>query len=417
MRIALISVHGCPLAQPGSRDTGGMNVYLREVGRELGRMGVEVDIFTRSHPREEPPRRELGPGVRLIHLAAGEPLTAKEDLYLHLPEFALNLQRFQEREGHHYHLIHSHYWLSGWVGNILKNRWKVPHVITFHTLGEMKTRSGAGGQESQLRLETERQEIAQADLIVANSRREKEDLLRFYGVSPSRVEVVPCGVNADLFHPLNKEQARRTLGLAEPKILLYVGRLDPLKGIDLLLQAAALLEDNQDLRVIIVGGDEQDEKERLRLRLLAQGLGLGDRVTFLGSVTQERLNLLYNAASACVMPSYYESFGMVALEALACGTPVVATRVGALPVAIRDGETGFLLPWHCPEPFAEKLDLLLTSKTLQHGFRQAARASVMGFRWSLVAGRMLTIYRRLIGELQSYTSESPGPLPQCPGAH
>jgi D-inositol-3-phosphate glycosyltransferase len=268
----------------------------------------------------------------------------------------------------------------------------------FHTLGEVKSRSRISEWEPDERIQAEERIAQGADRIVAAGRDEKELLVRLYGARPENIAVVPCGVNLDLFQPVAKGDARKELGLRDDqRILLFVGRIEPLKGIDILLGAAAQLEAEHDFSVFVIGGDNTArEGEMAHLRDLARRLGIAERVRFLGAVDHERLPLFYSAADVCVVPSFYESFGLVALEAMACGTPVVASRVGGLAGTVRDGETGYLIPWRCPEPFAERIELLLGNEELRTAFGTAARETVERFRWANVAEAVLALYREMI---------------------
>jgi D-inositol-3-phosphate glycosyltransferase len=313
-------------------------------------------------------------------------------------EFEEGVVSFAEREGITYDIVHSHYWLSGLVGERLKAQWQVPHVTMFHTLGEIKSRSRITEWEPDERIRSEHEIARKADRIIAAGRDEQELLVRLYGASAEAVSVVPCGVNLDLFQPITRKEARAQLGLADDdRILLFVGRVEPLKGIDILLGAAAQLEGEHDCSVLIIGGDNSaDRGEMAHLRRLTSALGMDGRVSFLGAVDHERLPLFYSAADVCVVPSFYESFGLVALEAMACGTPVVASRVGGLASTVRDGVTGYLIPWRCPEPFAERIELLLGNEQLRRAFGQSAREAVERFRWANVAEAVISIYRELI---------------------
>jgi D-inositol-3-phosphate glycosyltransferase len=305
---------------------------------------------------------------------------------------------FAEREGTTYDIVHSHYWLSGVVGERLKARWGVPHLTMFHTLAEVKSRSRISEWEPDVRIEAEHAIVQQANRIIAAGSDEKELLVRLYGASAERISVVPCGVNLDLFQPVEQRAARRALALREDdRILLFVGRVEPLKGIDILLGAAAELAMEHDCSVLVIGGDSGAQQGEIAyLRNLAARLGIAERVSFLGAVDHERLPLYYSAADVCVVPSFYESFGLVALEAMACGTPVVASRVGGLAGTVRDGETGYLIPWRCPEPFAERIELLLGNEELRRAFGRTAREVVERFRWSNVAEQVIGVYRELI---------------------
>jgi D-inositol-3-phosphate glycosyltransferase len=401
-RVAILSYHTCPVAPLGGPETGGLNVYVREMTRELAERGHHVDIFTRRAgdvPELEPPVVDGHPHARLIHIPAGPPAYVEKSLLpLYVDEFERGVVAFAEREGITYDVVHSHYWLSGVIGARLKERWDIPHVTMFHTLGEVKSRSRISEWEPDERIQAEEMIVQQADRIVAAGRDERELLMRLYGARSESISVVPCGVNLDLFHPIPQDVARRELGLhTDDRILLFVGRVEPLKGIDILLGAATQLENERECRVLVIGGDSSaQEGEMAHLRNLASRLGVADRVSFLGAVEHERLPYFYSAADVCVVPSFYESFGLVALEAMACGTPVVASRVGGLAGTVRDGETGYLIPWRCPEPFAERIELLLDNEELRSAFGTAARESVERFRWANVAEAVLDIYRELI---------------------
>lgn len=396
LRIAVISVHGCPHLPLGRRDTGGMNVYVRELSRELGRRGHQVDVFTRWHEGVVSPVETLGPGARVIHLPAGPADLDKESIHHYLPEFLAHLKRFCREQGLSYDLIHSHYWLSGLVGMELEREWGRPHLAMFHTLGEVKNRARRGEVEPPHRIAAERAIMGQADLIVAATPHEAEEMTNLYGASPQRIVVIPCGVDLELFRPYDQVQARQALGLNGHKVLLFVGRLEPLKGVELLLRTVAQLEERDELEVLVVGGGPQSEEMAARWQEMAASLGLREQVRFLGAVPQERLPLFYSAADIEVVPSYHESFGMVAVEALACGTPVVAFRVGGLKYTVRDGENGFLVSWRCPEAMAERLDLLLGSELLRHSLGQAARDSVLDLGWPLIADKIEDVYCRLL---------------------
>lgn len=386
LRIAMLSVHSCPLGSLGTRDTGGMSVYIRELAVELGKLGHSVDIFTRVHDPNDGQIDELGQNARLIHLKAGDGEEMhKLVLYSYLPDFACNVENFRKLNGLSYDLIFSHYWLSAQVGQELRVWWGVPHIVMFHTLGAVKNSLGIGEEEPELRLETERELIRDCHRVIASTEREKEALLHYYGASPEKIGVVPCGVNRELFQPIDQRLARQELGWRDDRIILFVGRIDPLKGIDRLLEAVACLPDTRGLRLMIVGGDGQSESEIERLHQLARALGIQDLVTFLGLIKHERMPYFYSAADVCVVPSYYESFGLVALESLACGTPVVTTDVGDLRKIIRPGETGYVVASASPTELADKMALILSRPVRDTTSIQSIRASVAHFSWSNIA--------------------------------
>jgi|TARA_Y100000294_G_scaffold178084_1_gene207283 D-inositol-3-phosphate glycosyltransferase len=379
----------------GEKDTGGMNVYVLQLARELARQGTNVDVFTRYHDPNDPKVVQLEEGARVIHLKAGPIDAAKEDLFDFIPEFLGELYAFQRSEDTTYDLVHSHYWLSGRVGMTLSQKWDVPHVTTFHTLAKTKLRARVGEREPMRRVNVESLVMQNVDAIVVSTEEEKQDVVRLYDAVPRKVSVVPAGVDLDLFEPIEKPIAREALGIREKRVILYVGRIERLKGIEILLRSAALVEDIADTRVLIVGGHPENDTEQDRLRALTAELGLQDVVTFTGAVEQAELPNYYNAADAFVLPSHSESFGLAALEAMACGTPVVASRVGGLKTFIDSGETGYLVPWRCPEPFAQRLEMLLANPELKNAMGTAARAKALKMGWGHTADRMLECYSGL----------------------
>ncbi|HUE75538.1 MAG TPA: glycosyltransferase [Chloroflexota bacterium] len=414
-RVAMLSVHGCPLDRLGAREAGGMQLYVRELSRHLGTLGLQVDVFTRLAKPDLPEVVWFGENSRVIHLRAGE--VAPMDKYAilsHLPEFVCSVRRFMEREQLEYQFLHSHYWLSGWVGAALQRSWgrqngqlgdrqprHVPHAITFHTLGLLKNQSGIGDLEDQTRIDVERRLIGNADSIVVSTDHERQALVDLYGAYGPDVQVIPPGVDQERFRPIDRAIARAELGLGDEPVLVFVGRIDPVKGLDTLLRAVALLEDAPDLRLFILGGNgngngnPNGDSEARHLRDLASELGLDSRVSFVGPVEQELLSVYYSAADACVIPSHYESFGLVALEALACGTPVIAARVGGLPSIVQEGENGLLVDRHTPAGFAEAIRLLLTDAPLRARLRSAAPGSIDRFTWDQTAAEIFQLYHYL----------------------
>jgi D-inositol-3-phosphate glycosyltransferase len=401
LHVAMLSVHTCPLAALGGKETGGMNVYVREVSRELGRMGVSVDVFTRSQDPSIPRVVRLGERARVIHLAAGiEAPMARERVYDHLDEFVEGIEAWRIAEAIDYDLIHAHYWLSGSAALALKTRWSVPVLQMFHTLGRLKNRvaRSAAELEPAVRLEEETRIVSEADRIVAANVVERAELLRDYAAHASRIATIPCGVDTDLFTPGDRAEARRRLGLDDRPVLLWVGRIAPIKGLDTLLDTVARLrEGGQEMRLLVVGGDadEPTSGHETSLRQRIARLGLVDSVRFVGSQPQSVLPLYYAAADLTVLPSYYESFGMVALEAMACGSPVIASRVGGLVTTVRDGVTGFLVPDGDVGALAERIETLVTDPELRwrlgrEGVRWAAQ-----HRWPCVAEAVCKEYASL----------------------
>jgi D-inositol-3-phosphate glycosyltransferase len=375
-----------------------MNVYVQQLAVALASRGVCVDIFTRKHSETVPQIQEIAPLVRVIHLPGGAPETPVEGLFPSLPEFSEALLAFQVENGLTYQAVHSHYWLSGWVGQFLTSHWQVPHVLTFHTLSLIKLQSRAGEAEPAQRQLVEQELMASADCIVAFSPHERDAMVRLYQANARTIELIPCGVDLSLFRPLDQQAVREQLGINGEKVLLYVGRLEPLKGLELLLYATAQLETCEQVRVLVVGGGDERDEEADRMRSLAKDLDLDEVFDFVGRVDQQDLPIYYNAADVCVVPSYYESFGLAALESMACGTPVVATRVGGLSTVIQHGRTGYLKSWRCPESFASSLEMIISSKKLQHSMGLAARRRAEGLSWDNVAARIVDVYVALVPE-------------------
>jgi D-inositol-3-phosphate glycosyltransferase len=403
LRICMLSAHSCPVGKLGTKDTGGMSVYIREIACELGKQGHSVDVYTRVHDPQDRQIYELGQNARLIHLRAGEDEEIhKLALYGHLPAFVNNLESFRKRNNLLYDLIFSHYWLSALAGTYLQKLWRVPHITMFHTLGAVKnairegTRPALGEEEPELRIETERNLVQDCHRIVAATGKEKRELVRHYAASSQKISVVPCGVNLEHFRVIGEAQARRYLGLDSEKIILFVGRIDPLKGVDNLIKALSQLCQIPKLKLMIIGGGENSQHEVEQLRKLAHNLEVQNSVDFLGLIKHEELPYFYNAADACVVPSYYESFGLVSLESLACGTPVVATDVGNHRDLIRQGQTGYVIEDNDPHRLANKIALLLLHSKSDAESAQSIRATVERLSWSNIAEAIVKDCRRLV---------------------
>jgi D-inositol-3-phosphate glycosyltransferase len=402
MKVAMLSVHTCPLAAPGGKETGGMNVYVREVARELGRMGVEIDVFTRSQDASIARVVPLGERARVIHLPAGsEAPMPRERVAAHLDEFTQGVEAWRLTRALDYDLIDAHYWLSGVVGLDLRARWSVPMLQRFHTLGRLKNRVArlAGEREPESRIREESRIVGAADRLVAANEVERAQLVREFGADPRRVASIPCGVDTDLFRPGASAEARAALGLDAGPLLLYVGRIAPIKGLTTLLDAVARLAARlPGLRLLVVGGeaDEPVDGHEIRLRRRIDALGLGEAVRFVGAQPQHALRDFYVAADALVLPSYYESFGMVALEAMACGTPVIASRVGGLTTTVRDGVTGFLVPEGDVAALAERLEHLLGDADLRWRVGREGVMWAAQHRWPCVAEAICREYAALV---------------------
>ena len=413
-RVATLSVHTSPLEQPGTGDAGGMNVYIVEVAERLARAGVEVEIFTRATSKGLPPTVEMAPGVLVRHVIAGpfEGL-AKEDLPAQLCAFTTGVLRAEaSRAPGWYDLVHSHYWLSGQVGWLVKDRWGVPLVHTAHTLAKVKNAWLADGDkpEPAARVIGEEQVVQEADRLVANTPAEAADLVRLYGADLDRVSVVLPGVDLDRFTPASAahgRRARQRFGFPpDAYVVAFVGRIQPLKAPDVLLRAAAELRRRdpdvaRKLVVAVCGGPSGSGLERPTALIdLATELGIADAVRFLPPQPRDDLAELYRAVDLVAVPSHNESFGLVALEAQACGTPVVAAAVGGLVTAVRDGVSGVLVDGHDPDDWARVLCGLLGAPRLRRKLSAAAVAHAREFSWSHTASGLLAAYRDAFSEQQ-----------------
>jgi D-inositol-3-phosphate glycosyltransferase len=401
-RIAVLTVHSSPLAAPGVGDSGGMNVHVRALASQLARAGVASDIYTRATSVDDPPVVEVEPGVRVLHLAAGplEPIP-KQLLPRYLCAFLCSLLRAGERHGP-YDLVHSHYWVSGWVARLARERWSSPVVHSFHTLGKVKNACLANGEEPEppRRLAGEERVVATADCLLAATPYEARQLTELYGAQPTKVRIVPHGVDHSRFHPGDRAAARAALGVSRRHALAFVGRMQPLKGPDVAVRTLALLRRQRpdlDVELLVVGGPSGNGVgEPQRSAALAREEGVADRVRFLPAQPHDQLATVYHAADLLLVPSRSESFGLVALEAQACGTPVVAARVGGLSHAVGDGTTGLLLSGHDPAHWAAAVAELLSSPRRLAAMGTAAARFAGAHGWDLAATRLLDVYGQLL---------------------
>jgi D-inositol-3-phosphate glycosyltransferase len=408
-RIAMFSLHTSPLDQPGTGDSGGMNVFIRSVGERLAGQGIDVDVFTRCRGRNVPEVEEILPGHRLIQIQAGPcgPVP-KDDLPRFLPSFLGKVLERQRHEGADYDVVHSHYWLSGWVGRSAKEIWGAPLVASFHTLGKVKNFSLARGEgpESDARLTGEERVIERADRILSATPAEAAHLIGLYGADPDRIRIVPPGVDHSVFFPRAREGAKARLHLSGARVALFVGRLQPHKGPDVAINALAeaVARDpvcTRDVVLAVVGGPsgrtatERDEVSRLMD--LAAASGVGDRVVFFPPQPQMRLADFYSAAELVLVPSRSESFGLVALEAQACGAPVVAASTGGLRYVVVDGQTGFLISGWDPGDYADRMLDVLRDPAGSGRLGQAGVAHALRFSWDTTATEVLSVYREVLG--------------------
>jgi D-inositol-3-phosphate glycosyltransferase len=422
----MLVVHSNPVAEPGVGDAGGMTVYVRQMARSLAARGLDVDIYTRRDSAETPDVTSLFPGVVVRQIPAGAPGLSKGEIPAYLPEFTANLLHEVEALGLRYDLIHSHYWLSGRVASILSARWGIPFVHTFHTLGRVKNEGRANGEpvEPDCRLRGEARVIAEANAIVASAPDEREWLIDLYAAHPERIHVIPPGVDHSTFRPGDREAAKVALGssgalsggLSGKRVLLFVGRLQPLKGADTAIEALGHLIAWGRLRkeeavLVIVGGASgvAGASEPARLQRLAEDLGLADVVRFVTAQPQSELPGYYQAADVCLVPSHAESFGLVALEAQACGTPVVAAGVGGLRSIVRHGQTGFLVQPGASAAFAERVWRILSDQPLAANMGRLAVCGSSDFSWERSADELFDLYTHSVRQLAE-ASEAHGGL-------
>jgi len=407
--VAMLSVHTCPLATLGGKETGGMNVYVRDLSRELARRGHHVDVYTRSQDSSlSRISHRLGRGARVIHLPAGpEHPYDKHLVYDHLPEFVDGVMAQAAADGIRYDVLHSHYWLSGAVALELRAGAGTPVAHMFHTLGKMKNSVARrpAERETARRIAVEAEIVRSVDALVAATQAEEDQLVRLYGAGPDDIRVISPGVDTERFHPIPVAYAKDHIGLCpERRTILFVGRIEPLKGIDSLLQAIALIVERQPglregLCVPIVGGDPdrvREDDEMMRLQELREALGIGDIITFLGAKDQDTLQYYYAAAEMVVMPSDYESFGMVALEAMACGTPVIASDVGGLAFLVKDGRTGYRVPARDSRSLADRITRLLTDEALRRRIGERAACWAESYAWPRIANQIEALYEEFV---------------------
>lgn len=412
MRIAMLSYHTCPLATLGGKDTGGMNVYVRDLTRELGRQGIHVDVFTRSQDEHVPHIvHELGYGNRVVHIPAGpEEPKSKSDITKYIPEFVEGIKQFAEEKNIVYDVIHSHYWMSGLAAEALGDAWGgTPIVHMFHTLGEMKNRVARSEDEraGSDRLNGERQVLRRADRIVVATLAELTQLRFLYRADARKMVTIPPGVDPSHFYRIPSDEAKQFIGLKpENRMILFVGRIEPLKGVDTLIQAMSCLDlalrsKDSPVHLAIIGGEPNAEPkdmtaEMSRLQKMCDDLCMGGMVVFLGKRAQDTLPYYYSAAEVLVMPSLYESFGMVALEAMACGTPVIASEVGGLGYLVQNEVTGYTIPDSNPEMLCARLSDLLGDHDLRHEMGKRAAEYALDYAWEKIASQVVDVYRDVL---------------------
>lgn len=400
MRIALISEHASPLATLGSVDAGGQNIYVSHVARSLARAGHHVDVFTRRDDPALPAAVDVRPGMRVLHIPAGPAcFVPKEQLLGHMPAFAKATRQLMARSVP-YDVVHANFFMSGLVALRMKESFGTPVVMTFHALGLVRREHQAEADAFPAeRIDIERRIVRHADRIVAECPQDHADLMRLYDARDSHIATVPCGVDTAEFAPADRAEARRKLGLAPHEfVVLQLGRLVPRKGIDNVIRAVAQLPASMQARLVVVGGesrepDEHATPEIARLRAVAHACGVADRVRFLGHRQRHELADCYNAADVFVTTPWYEPFGITPLEAMACGTPVIGSRVGGIQHTVVDGVTGCLVPPHDPDALAERLAHLHANPELARAFGRAGVRRVRSlFSWKHVADELTVVY-------------------------
>jgi len=397
-------MHTSPTASLGRSENGGLNVYVRQVCAAFSERGIATDVFTRRGA-SDPAIEYLAPNSCVIYVPAGRDLD-KYALHEQVPAFAHQVMDFAQFEGASYDFVFSHYWLSGEVARLLRPQLAVGWAHVAHTLGLVKNRTLAAGArpEPALRIQVETEIAREADLLIASTADESGELVRSYGADPARVAVVPPGVDLTLFQPTDRDDARVQIGYGPGRIVLFVGRLERLKGVDVAIRALALLRDRRhdDVRLLIVGEDshEGSDSEKERLKAFARRVGVHDRVDFLGSVAHHELPFFYSAADVCVMPSYSESFGLVALEAQACGRPVVGADVAGLRSVVRDEVSGYLLDGHDPAAYAERIGRLLDNPDLAQQMGRRGRLLAQRFSWARTADSLQQLFEGVMEQVQ-----------------
>jgi len=411
MNIAIISYHTCPLATLGGKDTGGMNVYVRDLTRYLGQFGIHADVFTRSQDEHVPHvLHDLGCGNRVVHIPAGpETPRPKKELKGYIDLFVDNILDFTEKKHVHYDLIFSHYWLSGLAALKLKKRWKVPVIHMFHTLALLKNKIARSKKdiEGEYRIKGEKKVLSEIDKLIVATTDEKDNLQTIYSTPPDIIEIIPPGVDTNHFYPIPIDEAKEFIGIPEnEKMILFVGRIEPLKGIDTLLRAISQLKQADILQkcphyLYIIGGNPNSNRVKMnremqRLQDLCSELSLDDLVLFLGKRNQDSLQYYYSAAEMLVMPSHYESFGLVALEAMSCGTPVIATQVGGLQHLVWDQETGFIIPNDNPDALEEKITVLICKPELRERMSKNSISYTQSFSWNTIIKILIETFEKTI---------------------
>ena len=395
-KIAVLSIHTCPVNNLGEKHSGGMNVYIESLYKELSGSNCSIDIFTKCHKSHFEKVTQISPRLRVIHVNGIPENIEKNDAFSYLPHVEHAIEHFVSKHSIKYDIIHSHYWLSGSIGLSLSIKWAIPHVSTFHTLAQKKMLARVGEYETNERLKVESTMAEYSDSIIISTQDEADTIKDIYNISNNKLNVIPAGVDLNLFKPKDKVQSKAQLGFNTEKIILAVARLEPLKGLDILISAIYKIENNSDITLLIAGDYLNNQNEFERLKTIVNGLDLTKNIKFLGNIDHNKMPIYMSAADVLVMPSYYESFGLAALEAMACGTPVITSRNSGAKTFIEQGRSGYLIPWNCPEHYAERLEILLKNPILRANMGQKATKEANKLSWNTAATKTDLVYSNLI---------------------
>ncbi|MBN19429.1 MAG: hypothetical protein CL758_08160 [Chloroflexi bacterium] len=393
-KIAFVSMHVCPLGKLGEDKIGGMNVYIMNLATALTKLGYEIDIYTRKHDIKDPVIVKTDQNIRIIHLDAGPVLENNNHLYKYIDDFTNNIIEFNLNEKNEYKIIHSHYWLSGPVGAVLKDTWGIPHLITFHTLSAIKLKASPSIVEHQQRYKVEKNTMNKVDSIIVSTQSELDDIVDLYNIPDKKIQVIPPGVDLELFKPLNKIESKKKLGLNNRNIILYVGRIDPIKGLYTLLDSVFNINTKYDPKLILIGGDLNKSQDLIELKNYTFKKGKSDVVDFVGLIDQSDLPIYYNAAEVFLLTSFYESFGLSVLESLACGTPAIVSNVGGLSELIDNGTNGYLVSENNARSFTNHIEAFFENERMKNSSINI-RLKAESYQWSKSAKNMSNIYTKI----------------------
>ncbi len=397
-KIAFVSMHVCPLGKLGDDKVGGMNVYIMNLAAALADIDNDIDIFTRKHDLNDPVIVKISEKIRIIHLDAGPIMDDNNDLYNFMDEYTNNIIKFNSLEQIKYNIIHSHYWLSGPVANVLSDKWEIPNVITFHTLSAIKLKASSSIVEHDKRYEVEKDSMSKVDSIIVSTKSELEDIRKLYGILDEKIKVIPPGVNLELFRPMNKIESKKSLGLYGNNVILYVGRIDPIKGLYTLLDSVFNLNDSYNIKLIIVGGELNKSQDLINLQNYTVDKNKSHIVDFVGIVDQSNLPIYYNAADLFLLTSYYESFGLSVLESLSCGTPAIVSDVGGLSNLIDNGVNGYLVNDISPKGFKTYIEYFFNNINIKKSSIEC-RKKAEYYQWSKSGRSMFNLYKEISRKL------------------